>query len=55
MAQVADVKVAQGGAATCDGRQQFIKFKATDYDDNDVMWELRMSLDQFSVSGTRRG
>ena len=47
MAHVADVKIIQGGASTCDGRQQFIQFKATVYDDNDVMWELRMFLDQF--------
>ena len=46
MALVADVNVAHGGAATCDGRQQFIKFRSTVYDDNDVMWELRMCLDQ---------
>ena len=45
MALVADVKVVQGGAATIDGRQQFTKLKAIVYNDDDVLWKVRMSLD----------
>ncbi len=40
------MKITQGGASTCDGRQQFIKLPAIVYNDNYVLRELRMCLDQ---------